>query len=97
MWNREEKKIDELLNQLIDAYGIRKKLSESDLRVSWPVVMGEEIAQQTLSVFVRNNTLFVKLNSAALRNDLQFRKTEIMQKLFEYHGQEIVEDIIFLA
>ncbi len=97
MWHREEKKIEDLLNELIEAYGMRKKLSESDLRLSWAPVMGEEVAGQTLQLYVKDNKLFVKLKSAALRNDLQYRKSEIMQKFIDYHGKRIVEDIIFLA
>ena len=97
MSKRNEKKLDEAIQQMIDTYGIGRKLTESDLIGSWEEVMGEMINKQTYNIYIYNNKLFVKLKSAALKTELTYRKTDILRRFREYHGKDIVEDIVFLS
>ncbi len=97
MRNKHEQKLEETINQWIESMGFGRKLTESDLISSWENIAGKLIADQTHNIYIYNNKLFVKLKSAALRNELSYRKSEILQKILDYHGKKIVEDIVFLS
>ena len=97
MGNRHEKKLEETINQWIESMGFGKKLKESDLISSWEEIAGKLIAGQTHNIYIYNHKLFVKLTSAALRNELSYRKSEILEKIYAYHGKGVVEDIVFLS
>ena len=97
MSKRNEKKIDEAIQQVIDSLGLGPKLIEADLIGSWEEVMGEMINKQTHNLYIYNNKLFVKLKSAALKTELTYRKTDILRRFREFHGKDIVEDIVFMS
>jgi len=63
--------------------------------VSWPVVAGDAIARYTTDVFIRNQTLFVRLRVPALRADLSMRRQDFVRRLNAYVGAQVIADIRF--
>jgi len=93
----DSQKINDIIRELFNSNGLNRKLEEAELMASWSNIMGENINKLTSRLYIRNNQLFVKLKSAALKHELSLRKTEILQKFVEYHGKEIIKDIVFLS
>ena len=58
--------------------------------------MGAPIAKRTNKLFVKNRTLFVELNSAALKHELSLSKSKIMSIFEEEFGRKLIDDIVFL-
>ena len=89
-------KIDKQIKDLLKSYRIEDKFKETELIISWEKIMGKSIARRTQNIFIRDKKLFVKLNSAPLKNELSMSKSKIMALLFHEFGDAIIEDIVFL-
>ena len=62
----------------------------------WKSLMPPEILAHTLNVEMQNDTLCVKVDSPALKNNLRFQKEEFRQKINAHFSREIVRDIAIL-
>ena len=71
------------------------KLDETRLIGSWETVVGKLISRHTLNMYVKNSILHVKVDSAALRQELAYQKSKIMKKLIKASGSDVITDIHF--
>lgn len=89
-------KLGDVIREMIEAYGLKSKLSEANLVDSWEEVVGQMIAKHTRDVYIKKRKLFVKLDSPALKNELMYRRNSLKDKLNEAAGGEVIEEIVFL-
>jgi predicted nucleic acid-binding Zn ribbon protein len=83
------------IDQLVSSLGIKKKLQEYDAVIYWESIVGEQIAKVTRAVRILKGVLIVNVKTGTWRNELTFRKKEIIEKLNNVIGVEIVKDIKF--
>ncbi len=95
MFQSNEHKLKEIINELIHQYRLTGKLNELKLIKSWEVVAGPMIKKHTLDLKVKNSKLFVKLDSPALRNELSYSRQKLIDLLNKEAGDKIISDIIF--
>jgi len=62
----------------------------------WDRIMGKTIASRTTKMFFTQKTLFVKLSSAPLKNEMQNSKARIIELIEKEIGKGEVEDVRFL-
>ncbi len=84
------------LEQLLDTYKIRKKFDETAVVSAWASVMGTAIANRTQKVYVKDQKLYVKVESAVVKNELLFMRSQIIARLNEKVGQEVIDDLVIL-
>jgi len=87
--------IKEVIMDLLKTYRIENKLHAVRLIDSWEVVTGKLISNHTVNLYVKQKTLFVYLDSAALRNELSYAKKKIIKALNKEVGVEVITDINF--
>ena len=68
---------------------------EQDAFVVWDEAVGERIAKIATPTRMLRGTLIVSVKSGAWRNELSMRKQEIVGRINELLGGEIVKDIKF--
>lgn len=95
MFRKEVKSIGELILKNLRAQGLETPLQQKWLIAAWPEVMGEMIAGYTQDLYIRNQTLNVRLTSPALRADLSLMRLEIVKKLNAAVGSQVIADIRF--
>lgn len=95
MFRRKAKPIGDLLNEYLRAEGLETPLLQKRLIDSWPVVMGAAISRYTDSVFIKNQTLFVKISSPSLRADLSMMRAGIVKRLNSHAGSDVIADVRF--
>lgn len=95
MFKRDVKQIQELILRNLRAQGLETPLLQKRLIDAWPVVAGPAIARYTQEVVIRNQTLYVRLSSPALRAELSMRCQELVQKLNDYVQGQVIADIRF--
>ena len=83
----------ETVKELIEHYKLGEKFTELDIKASWKKIMGDSVARRTISLNIQNNILYVRLESASLKQELLMRKTNIVQQLNLFAGKEVVTDI----
>lgn len=93
MSTREEKPLKELIDKMLRAYGLGDKLDEIGLLKSWEVVVGKMIAKHTTDIYFVKGILHVKLDSATLRQELSYAKSNLIHQLNEHAGKIMVKDI----
>ena len=95
MFKRDVQQIKDLILRNLRAQGLETPLLQKRLIDAWPTVMGEVIAGYTKNLHIRNQTLFVHLTNPALRADLSMQRQEIVRKLNESVGSQVIADIRF--
>jgi predicted nucleic acid-binding Zn ribbon protein len=88
--------LKEAIEALLISYKLTDKLDETRLTASWEKVVGKLIVRHTDELYVKNHVLFIKLDSAALRNELAMTKSKLVKSLNRATGKDVIEDIRFL-
>ena len=83
------------IKEFLHAYHLEEKLNQTKLIHSWEKVAGKMVASHTRDLHVRNKILFVKVDSPALRNELNFSREKIKKLLNEEVKSEVIEDVVF--
>lgn len=92
---RHAESIDKVLKRTIASLGLDRKLREFDAVRIFPQVVGEKIAQKAQAVKIDHGVLTVRVASSAWRQELNYTKAEIIDKLNAALGDNIVTDIYF--
>lgn len=95
MFKRDVKQLKDLIMRNLRVQGLETPLLQKRLIDEWPEVMGEMIAGYTQNLYIRNQTLFVHMTNPALRADLSMERKEIVRKLNEKVGSQVITDIVF--
>ena len=88
-------KLSEVLRQYIEQNKLQPKLSELNIVDSWEQLMGKTVASYTEDLRISNGTLFVKVSSPILRNELVMGREIIKKRLNESAGAEVIRQIVF--
>ncbi|TAK59708.1 MAG: DUF721 domain-containing protein [Bacteroidetes bacterium] len=89
------KPFSSILETVIQNLGIGGKLKKAEAMDKWAEVVGEQIGRVTAPVRIEGETLVVHVTSSAWRNELVFLKKELITKVNNSVGQEIIKEIIF--
>lgn len=60
----------------------------------WEELMGKTIAKYTDSIQIINKTLFINTTVAPLKNELQFQKATIIQRVNEALGENVITEVV---
>jgi predicted nucleic acid-binding Zn ribbon protein len=88
-----DKPLKDVVQEILRKYRLEGHLEETKLIEQWPGICGNMIAAHT-SVRIRDNVLFVNVDSAALRQELMYMKETLMLKLNKTAGRELIKDIV---
>ena len=77
--------------------GLEQPVMEVQMEEIWPQVMGETVAKLTRSVEVKDGMLIVHVNSAALKAQLFENRFELVKKLNEAVGADVIRDCRILG
>lgn len=90
------KSVGEAIRELLHHYHIQSKFDETNLITSWERLLGKPVARHTKRVFIRNQVLFVELDSPALKSDLNFHKDRILALFTKEFGNQLVKDLVIM-
>lgn len=91
----ESKKIGSILKEMIEGNPLEKGIDSVRIREVWEQQMGTSILAYTEEIMLKNNTLFVTLSSAVLREELSYGKEKIINLLNESLDKEVIKKIVF--
>jgi len=90
-----ERPLREVLQEILKSYRLEDHLEETALIGSWEKVTGKMISSHTSNLFISNKVLYVTVDSAALRQELLYRKEKLLELLNKPAGKEVIRDIVF--
>lgn len=96
MNRNEDINIKMAIDRMLDTYKIRKKFDETSLVASWPEIIGTGIANRTKNLYIRDGKLFVKVESAVVKNELVLMRSQIIARMNEMVGHEMITEVVLL-
>jgi len=72
------------------------KLAEVRLMDSWKKVLGPSVSRFTENLFIRKRTLYVRLTSSVLKNELMMCREQLINKLNNETGRDVIDSIIMI-
>jgi predicted nucleic acid-binding Zn ribbon protein len=86
--------LGDLIKEFYELHKGPEYLEEQRIIQSWPQVVGPFIASHTIDLSIKNQVLFVRVDSDALRSELGYSKSLLIKNLNEVVGKEMVREIV---
>ena len=88
--------IGDVLREFLKQEKLDNKIYELQLIDSWEKVLGQTVKRYSSDLYIRDKKLFVKINSAILKNELIMSREKLIKSLNKKVGLEVITDIIFI-
>lgn len=88
------KPLGDLIKEFYELHKGPDYMNEIKVINSWPKVVGPFIASHIIDLSIKNNILFVRVDSDALRSELSYSKSLLMKNLNAIAGKEVVKEIV---
>lgn len=89
-----------LLKNVIESFlqntGLERGVAQNTALLIWNDVVGKAISENTIPESVEYGVLIVRATTPAWRQELQFKKKDIIQKLNRKLGKHTIKDIRFI-
>ncbi len=89
-----ESSISDILKEIIDKNKLQSGIDQISVKEAWKSLMGNGVNSYTKDVVLKNNTLYVELTSAVLREELSFGKDKIIKIINDELRRDIVKEVV---
>jgi len=89
-----EYSIGDALHQFMNKSNLRNGLRAVQITQIWEEVMGKTIAKYTEKIEIINNTLFIYTPVGPLKNELQFQKAQIIERINEKLQEPLIQEVV---
>jgi predicted nucleic acid-binding Zn ribbon protein len=96
MFRQSELSLKDAIEKLLQTYKLKSKVQEAQLVSAWESIMGKMIERHTRDLYIKNNKLFVKLDSAVIRQELMYARTTVLEKVNQELGANVITEVVFL-
>ena len=94
MKRTDSEKVGGVILQYLREMGLETPLNEHRLIQAWDKVLGPAVSRYTKELRIYNQVLFVTVSSAAIRNELMMRRTELVSRLNSHVGAQVITQIV---
>ena len=91
---QEDRTVDYFLERFFKRYELTDTASEMRVERIYRALVGDTISRLTLKLSYKNGTLRLRLASAALRQELSFRKESLRHAINEQLGSNEIQKIV---
>lgn len=84
------------IRELLNSYRLSGKFDEARVIDSWERLAGKPIAKRTKKIYIRNQVLFVELDSPSMKHDFTLYKSQVLEMFKNEFGAGIITDIIVM-
>lgn len=86
--------LGEAIQKMVEELKLQPKIDEARIKDGWAKWMGAPIARYTSQVNFKNGKLYIKVESAVLRNELQFSRDKIKELFNNELGRAVINEVI---
>ncbi len=86
--------LSDALKEFVDTNRLQDGLDKINVQEAWTQLMGNGVNSYTTSVLLKKDTLYVKLSSSVLREELSYGKEKIVNLLNEALGKPLIKTLI---
>jgi len=87
--------LGDVLKEVIEQLGVQEKIDEARVVETWAALAGTEINSVTESAWMKGSTLYVKITSAAWRQELHMNRRKWREKVNDALETNLVDEIVF--
>ena len=91
--NANGKPLKDAIDDLLKAYRLDGDIKKQKFYSEWEDIVGTPIARRTDSLKLQGKTLYLKLNSSVMREEILSIKALFIKKINDYMGEEWVTNI----
>jgi hypothetical protein len=81
------------IDQYLKALGVDRKVLETAVLEKWGELMGDAVNQRTESKEIRDEILYLKINSSVMRNELFQMRSVIVKRMNEAAGFPMIKEV----
>jgi len=89
-----EYSIGDALKGFVNKSKLRNGIRAVQIEEIWEKLMGKTIAKYTDKIEIVNHTLFIRTNVGPLKNELQYQKPQIIQRVNEAFGENLITQVV---
>ena len=86
--------LPDLIAGMIKTHGFQSRMVEFTLQQQWRTIVGPHIAGHTYPESIRHRKLFLLAETSVWLQQLLFLKSEILAKITEVMGEDVLTDIV---
>ncbi len=90
----DKKPLKHVIDKLLRAYGYQDQLDEIELIKCWEETVGKMFVNHTKNIAFKNSVLYIQLDSAALKQELNYVKEGLILKINKKMGKNMIEKIM---
>ena len=84
------------LKKLIKTTGLEKGIAQQKALEIWSEIVGETVSKNTEPISIEHGILNIKTTTPVWRQELQFQKKQIIEKLNKKLNKKLIKDIRFI-
>ena len=84
------------LKKLIKTAGLEKGIAQQKALEIWSEIVGETVSKNTEPISIEHGSLNIKTATPVWRQELQFQKKNIIEKLNKKLNKKLIKDIRFI-
>lgn len=89
-----ESSIADVLKEFIQVNKLEQGMDKIDVEQAWKKLMGNGVNAYTQDVILKGTTLYVKLTSSTLREELSYGKQKIVTMINEELRKDVVKELV---
>jgi len=86
--------IGDALKFFLDKSKLKNGVRAVQIEEVWEKVMGKTIAKYTEKLEIINGKLFIHSSVGPLKNELQFQKPKIIERINEIMGEKVITEVV---
>jgi hypothetical protein len=90
----EHSSIEDILKEFVETNRLQQGLDKVNVKDAWQQLMGNGVNNYTTAIELKRETLYIKLSSSVLREELSYGKEKIISMLNESLGKEVVKKLV---
>ena len=88
-----QESLGEVIDRMLNVYKLRSGLTEQEVIKNWEQIVGPVIASRTDAVKIKGTVLYIKVTSAAMRQELHYQKSGIQSNVNEFLRTEFISQV----
>jgi hypothetical protein len=87
--------IKNVVADMLEKFKLKSKFTEISIAEAWRKTLGENVSNRTQKLVVKDRKIFVKLESASLKNEILMNKNLIISRLNQAIGENAIDELVF--
>ena len=87
-------KLGDAISQIFKEEKLDEKYSIFSIRNGWESIVGKTVAKHTTRLNYNSGVLFISIDSAVMRNEINYAKTSIIEKVNVFVGKRLIREVV---